>query len=218
MLAKQSNFRTAELAGTRRQRGVVLLVALVVLVAMTLAGIALVRSVYTTNLIAANMGYRQAATNYGDVGIETAVNWLESQSSGSTLYQNVSTEGYTAVQSDPDPVTHQSWDSYWSGLVSANQVKQLKDASGAPIKDIAGNSISYAIHRLCNGLGAPGSTSGATTVSCAQSPATSVASSGNGKGAGVLSLSYSGQIYYRITVQVNGPHNTTSYVQAVVAM
>jgi Tfp pilus assembly protein PilX len=216
MLVKQSHSLVAERIGA--QRGVVLLVALVVLVAMTLAGLALVRSVYTSNLIAANMAFRQAATNYADVGIETAVNWLESQSAGSALYQNVAAEGYTAVQSDPDPVTHQSWDSFWAGLVSANQVKQLKDASGDPATDSAGNSLSYVIQRLCNGTGAPGSTNGATAVSCAQAPPSSIATKGNGMGAGTIPLSYNGQVYYRITVQVRGPRNTTSYVQAVVAM
>jgi type IV pilus assembly protein PilX len=216
MLAKPSH--SLAIRRAKMQNGVVLLVALVVLVAMTLAGIALVRSVYTSSLIAANMAFRQAATNYADVGIESAVSWLESQASGSTLYQNVATEGYTAVQSDPDPDTHQSWDSFWAGLVAANQIKQIKDASGSLVTDDAGNSISYAIHRLCNGTGAPGSTNGATTVSCAQSPASSIASAGNSTGAGVIPLTYNGQVYYRITVQVSGPHNTTSYVQAIVAM
>lgn len=199
----------------RRQNGVVLLIALIVLVAMTLAGIALVRSVYTTNLIAANMAFRQAATNSADIGIETAVQWLESQSGGAVLHQNVPTEGYAAFQSDPDPVTHQSWNSFWSGLVSANQVLQIKDpTTGAPIRDVAGNTISYAIQRLCLTVGAPM----AAGVNCAQSPPSSVMNSGGSKGAGVIQLSLNSQVYYRITVQVNGPRNTVSYVQAVVAL
>jgi Tfp pilus assembly protein PilX len=40
------------------QQGVVLLMALIMLVALTLAGIALVRSVDTTNLIAGNLAFK----------------------------------------------------------------------------------------------------------------------------------------------------------------
>ena len=54
----------------RREQGVVLFIALIVLVAMSLAGIALMRSVDTGILIAGNLGFRQNATHVGDLGIE----------------------------------------------------------------------------------------------------------------------------------------------------
>lgn len=50
----------------RAQQGVVLFVALIILVAMTLAGIALMRSVDTNVLIAGNLAFRQGATMAGD--------------------------------------------------------------------------------------------------------------------------------------------------------
>src|SRR4051794_33864237 len=50
----------------RRQQGVVLLIALIVLVAMTLAGIGLVRSVDTGNMVAGNLAFKQGATLAGD--------------------------------------------------------------------------------------------------------------------------------------------------------
>ncbi|MCE3000272.1 MAG: hypothetical protein LW892_10630, partial [Betaproteobacteria bacterium] len=54
------------------ERGVVLFTALIVLVAMTLAGIALMRRVDSGTLIAANQAFRQAATHIADLGIEAA--------------------------------------------------------------------------------------------------------------------------------------------------
>ena len=45
------------------QRGIVMIVALVVLVAMTLAAIALTRTVYTSNIVAGNLAFQQAATH-----------------------------------------------------------------------------------------------------------------------------------------------------------
>ncbi|MBK7423656.1 MAG: hypothetical protein IPJ48_11460 [Propionivibrio sp.] len=45
-----------------RQGGVVLMIALIILVALTIGGIALVRSVSTTSIIAGNLAFQQAAT------------------------------------------------------------------------------------------------------------------------------------------------------------
>ncbi len=60
----------------RRQRGVVLLITLIVLVAMMLAGIGMVRSVDTGNIIAGNVAFRQATLQAGDAGMQTAFNML----------------------------------------------------------------------------------------------------------------------------------------------
>src|SRR5262249_39720144 len=87
--------------GRARERGVVLMVALIVLVAMTLAGIALMRSVDTTTLIAGNLAFQQSATNGGDIGTETAIAWLEANNSGTTLYSSYDAQGYQAKRQDP---------------------------------------------------------------------------------------------------------------------
>ena len=63
-------------AARRAQQGVILFIALIVLVAMSLAGIALMRSVDTNVLIAGNLAFRQANTALGDVGVEAARTWL----------------------------------------------------------------------------------------------------------------------------------------------
>src|SRR4051812_10143783 len=62
----------------KKQGGVVLFIALVVLVAMSLAGIAMVRSVDTGSLVAGNMAFKQGATLAGDAGTELAISWLTS--------------------------------------------------------------------------------------------------------------------------------------------
>src|SRR4051812_32753519 len=68
----------------RRQDGVVLFIALIVLVAMTLAGIAMIRSVDTALGIAGNMAFKQATLQGTDRGIKTAADWLGNNSSGAT--------------------------------------------------------------------------------------------------------------------------------------
>lgn len=104
--------RKRGLVARARQKGVVLMVALIVLVALTLAGIALMRSVDTSTIIAGNLAFQQAATNYGDTGIETAITWLQTNNSGSTLHNNIYAQGYAA--SRQDPVTGQTWDAFWT--------------------------------------------------------------------------------------------------------
>src|SRR6185436_14173310 len=70
------------LAPRNAQRGVVLFIALIVLVAMTLAGIGMMRSVDTNNLIAGNLAFMNAALSAGDAAIEVARNWVMSKTAG----------------------------------------------------------------------------------------------------------------------------------------
>lgn len=60
----------------QRQRGVVLLITLIILVAMMLAGIGMMRSIDTTTMIAGNVAFRQATLQAGDSGLTTAYNAL----------------------------------------------------------------------------------------------------------------------------------------------
>jgi Tfp pilus assembly protein PilX len=187
----------------------VLLVALIVLVAMTLAGIALMRSVFTGNRVAGNLAFQQAATQSADVGIETAIAWLENNSAGNRLFNNINigageTVGYYASRQEPG--TTQSWDDWWAAVpVPDNRVNSLA-------ADAAGNTVAYVIQRLCNNVGDPNA-----GIGCSTSP-TSSGTEGSSRGSGVVALQVPGQRYYRITVRVSGPRNTVSFVQAVISL
>lgn len=192
----------------QHQKGVVLFITLIVLVAMTLAGIALVRSVATTTLIAGNLSFQQSATMSGDTGIETAVSWLETNNTGTTLYQNNLPQGYVAAKQDP--AVGQSWDAFWANqLVPSGQIRTLA-------QDVAGNTVSYVIHRMCSPTIPQPFAPTSVGANCASSPAT-ISGSGS-KSAGIVQLQSSSQSYYRITSRIAGPRNTVSYVQAIVAM
>jgi type IV pilus assembly protein PilX len=190
-----------------RERGVVLMVALIVLVAMTLAGIALMRSVDTTTMIAGNLAFQQSATNSGDVGTETAVAWLQTNNS-SVLWLDAAAQGYKASRQDPG--TTQTWDSFWASvLVPAGQVVTLAQDG------TTGNTVSYTIQRLCNGTGDPASAA-TGAPDCAQSQVAG-SSAGGSKGASVIALAYNSTVYYRVTTRIAGPRNTVSYVQTIVS-
>ncbi|MFA7281445.1 MAG: hypothetical protein WC100_15275 [Sterolibacterium sp.] len=198
--------RVAQGAPRIRQRGVILMISMIVLVAMTLAGIALVRSVDTSNIIAGNLAFQQAAINAGDVGTETAVTWLQNNVAGTTLQQSIPAQGYVA--SRQDPAAGQSWDAFWTNtLVPAGQVVALtQDAN-------TGNTVSYTIQRMCAQVGDPA----VPLTDCAVLQ-TVGSSAGSSKGSGVIALQYNSQVYYRITSRIVGPRNTVAYVQTIVAL
>lgn len=186
----------------RRQSGVVLFITLIVLVAMTMAGIALVRSVNTTNMIAGNIAFQQGATHSADLGIETAVTWLETNNAGAALQADNLAMGYVA--SLQDPVVGQTWDNFWAN--------QLAGRIRALAQDASGNTPSYVIQRMCNTVGL----STAPATGCASSPAASTPTCS--KSTPPICLNVNSQVYYRITARVAGPRNTVSFVQAIVAM
>src|SRR5471032_278355 len=84
--------------GVRRQRGVVLLIALIVLVAMTLAGIGMMRSIDAGTLVAGNIGFREAAVATADTGVEAARTWLLANST--SLNTDNTTAGYYSTRQD----------------------------------------------------------------------------------------------------------------------
>lgn len=71
---KAARFNGHSMITPRSQRGVVLLIALIILVAMTLAGIGMMRSVDMGSVIAGNLAFRQSTLNASETGTSTAFN------------------------------------------------------------------------------------------------------------------------------------------------
>jgi hypothetical protein len=192
------------LAAPRRERGVILFIALIVLVAMSLAGVALMRSVDTNVLIAGNLAFRQAATAGGDWGIEHGRAWLS---------------GNVALLNDDQPAGVSFYWANWQqnlDLIGNQPSVADYDWGGANNlgTDAVGNQVQYVIHRLCNTAGSP------NNVQCVRS--TLMPGSGTGSGssqavqdAGGGTLPGTSSVFYRITVRITGPRNTVSFVQAV---
>ena len=174
------------------QRGVVLFIALIVLVAMTLAGIAMMRSVDTNNLIAGNLAFKNAASSAGDAAIEVARNWVMSKTAGQL---EVDQAGYFAN---------------WQPSFNPKTFDWLGNSTllGA---DSYGNTIYYVTHRMCNE-----SAKSIDATDCAKVSAVSVGSTKGGGSYGSSPLSGTSLVFYRITAMVQGPKFTVSYIQAFV--
>jgi type IV pilus assembly protein PilX len=200
--------------GHARQRGVVLFIALIVLVAMTLAGIAVMRSVGTNVLISGNMAFKQAATSVADYGVEVARTWIQTTSGPApagnpTLLQTDGTPGtatagyYSTWKYDPTAPTDlaKNFDPFQYNWANAMLVVPAPDPS---------TQVQYVIHRMCS---LPGSTDAVGQQCVTVSTSSTGGSTQNVLGGGQQPLTSTTQVYYRVTVKVTGPRNATSFIQ-----
>ncbi len=174
----------------RHQDGVVLLIALIVLVAMTLAGAAMVRQITSGVGIAGNIGFRQNALTASDLGIESARAALNTLSAGTP----------TALESDILP-------GYYASL-PATPIDFTKPATWAnattlPI-DSTGNTVSYVVHRMCSLPGARTLPNNQCVLQASKADITAP-----------TDYITSGQAFYRITARVQGVRGSTTYVQVM---
>lgn len=193
-------------AGT--QRGVVLFVALIALVVISLAAVALIRSVDTATIIAGNLAFKQAATTSSDSGVEVAHFWLtttDASNSAKDPTKDVThafniTSAAAGYYSNADPALNLTADSTWtSGSVA------LPD-------DGSGYAVRYLIQRMCRV-----SNQVLSDANCLLSDADIDTGSHrviNAPEAGGTKSSKSP--LYRITIRTVGPRNSFSYIQAFV--
>ena len=178
----------------RKQQGVVLFIALIVLVAMSLAGVALWRSIGTGVMIAGNIAIQRGAVTSSDVGIEAARTWLMNQTP--TVLNNTQTAGYVSNWDNLFDATTFPWDT--QGTLAAT--------------DAAGFSVRYVVHRLCSLANADHN---APNQQCLTVSVAGGSSSRGGGGYGVVPLTGTIYVYYRITARALGPRNTVSYTQSI---
>jgi Tfp pilus assembly protein PilX len=213
-----SHFSSRKIGNPRvtKQRGVVLFFALVALVAMSLAAVALIRSVDTSTIIAGNLAFKQSATSAGDGGIDAAMAWLantEANNVGINVLNDASHHfnitnlatrpGYHSNAGTLDLFDNTTWDD--------------DDNNNALVgTDAAGNTIRYVIERMCRNAN--------QTIQNAECLFSSAIQDNNGQniplpqevcsGAGCPVAGQTPQI--RITARAQGPRGAVSYVQAFV--
>jgi type IV pilus assembly protein PilX len=195
----------------KQQKGLVLFIALIALVAMSLAAAALIRSVDTSVLVAGNLAFKQSAVMSGDASIVPASNYVITHSL--TLGTIAETSGYypsttndTSAANYLDLRAAATWTNAKSKL--ATGVAGF-DANGT---DTSGNTVRYVIQRMCRTNVVP-----ATTADCLFGVSSVDGSSKQVcKNTGCGPTSSATSPMYRITSRVNGPKDTVSYIQAYV--
>ncbi len=189
----------------RAQSGVVLFIALIVMVALSIAGIALVRSVDTGLSVTANLGFRQASIPPSTWAVENAV---------AAMFEKNLIPDLDQVKLDQN---------YYPYRFEIKNSGKVEDEAGVPYdlqglkpdnypstfvaeNDAAGNTIRYVIERMCLDAGP------ATAANCDMSPPK------KSEATTAMELTKPELIrvpFYRLTVRVDGPNNTTTFAQAM---
>ena len=184
-----------------RERGIVLIIVLIGIVAMTLAGIALLRSSQTSSMIAGNFAFKQASLAATDTAVEAAFAQLD------TIVAGLADANYPsgcALGACAYYTTRQATD--LNGIPTA-----VGDWSTVPTSVVnTSYRTQYVIDRLCIGplpVSDP-------SVSCFVGQATGA---GGSRKVGDVNFASAPQVHYRVTVRVAGPRNTVSFAQAIVS-
>ena len=201
-----------------KQRGVVLFLTLVALLAMSLAAVALIRSVDTSTMIAGNLAFKQAATSSGDAGIEAGIIWLKAMDDANSdldafsdiahPFNTTNLGARPGYHSNVNPALDLTADATWTDPDFSMDI---------PV-DATGNTVRYTIHRMCrtadqtvtNAHCLFGSDPESTESAGVKLPSEICEPESPGcPPAGQSPL-------YRITARTDGPKNSVSYVQAFV--
>jgi len=193
--------------GPRSEAGVVLFVALIAMVILSLAGVALVRSVDSSTAVAGNLAFRQASVAPVNQAIEESVKMLFkaatiTDTTGNDLSQNY----YSSLQAGEKP-------NGVPAMLAGNYatMKAAYTAAGLPaptVDPVSKLEIRKVIERVCNADGA------ATIATCDLLPPKV---SPGGTDNEVKRIPLPPIPHFRVTVRVDLPGtNTTTYAQAFV--
>ena len=183
-----------------RQRGVVLIFTLIILLILTIGAVALMRSMNTSLFGAGNLAFRRDLANQGEQAVSTV---MAEFSTGGALVNSTTTQNNVLA------------DNYSATMLPTNQqgmpTALLSDSQWAATNftgpDLVGATgdviIRYAIDRLCNATGPSSSTT------CVQSTAVGPSKSSKDPG-GLPSPSAT---VYRLSVRITGARSTQVFLQ-----
>jgi len=197
MSATARRRRSRRVAGPTGQRGIVLFIALIVMVALTLAAVALVRSVDTTTTVVGNLGFREASISPTNRAVEEAVAALfETKTIADPTVNNVGQNYYALLQTGEDA----------KGIPLALQKVANYPSGARTIDDGNGNTIRWIIERMCTATGTPVAAT-CDMMAPKQSLGTTTTETNR--------VELQRVPFYRLTVRVDGPQNTVSFAQAM---
>jgi len=199
-----ASFPSRPAATRRAQSGVVLFIALIVMVAMSIAGIALVRSVDTGLSVIGNLGFRQASVPPSTWAVENAIHAMFEAK---------------AIDLDKKDLTN----NYFPFRYEIKYTGAKEDGTGVPFHlqgespsnypgtfqkttDGAGNTVRYVIERMCLDEGP------ATAANCDMSPPK------KSEATTAMELEKPELVrvpFYRVTIRIDGPNSTTTFAQAM---
>jgi type IV pilus assembly protein PilX len=192
-----------------RQRGVVLIFTLIILLILTIGAVALMRSMNSSLTSAGNLAFRRDLTNQGEqavANVMTAFKAGGALSTSAVTDSNVPANNYSATmlatnaQGVPNILLSQD-----STFNSTGFTSSANDVAGAP--DLPGGlssiSIRYVVDRMCTNTGAT------VANQCVQSSAAPLGGTANGS----QSVTPPSATVYRLSVRVSGARSTQVFLQ-----
>jgi type IV pilus assembly protein PilX len=203
-----------------RQRGVVMIVALVVLIALTIASVGLLRSVDSASTITGNLGLKKDLYRVSNLGLRRALFVLSGARAANGELQGTddTTRSYYATASslpvdargiplvlvNLTPPSQPGSSTNWPGELAVG----VATDTGTGVTTSGGYLFRYVAERLCPSTG---------VADDALNPCRKAAGAGAASGSGSFqpNIAGRGSVYIRLTLRVDGPKNSTSYFQAM---
>ena len=203
----------------KQQQGVVLVIALIALAAISLAGVALMRSVDTSNVVSGNIAFNEAATQVADIGAELAFTEIRTNSYCKRDANGILTDGLVPSNSSictPNPTSCETLGNcaayHYLKLAGINSATKLPNPNGGlnwsaatavslPGDTTASYNVKYVIERMCSTNAVP-----AVFLTCSAEPTYDTQNPPQPQ-PGL------GKLFYRVTVEAIGPRNTRALAQ-----
>ncbi len=196
-----------------KQQGIVLVIALISLLAISLAGVALMRTVDTGNVVSGNITFNEAALQMADSAAEHAYTDIQNNSPYSTnncqgtagcmAWFSPTLSSISSITKLPCALTGPGTADASGNCNTGTALVSWSTAQTMPAP-LADYTYQYVIERMCANIGQP-SFIKSGVANCRAEPIYDLKS-------GVLVPNY-GRLFYRVTVQVNGPRNTRGLAQ-----
>jgi type IV pilus assembly protein PilX len=189
-----------QFASAARQRGVVLIFSLIVLLILAIGAVALLRSVNSSLLSAGNLAFHRDLVNQGEQAVSSVMTEFKTNGlplgGATTASMQLANYSATVLPTNPQGVPTALLDNTAFGLI-------------ATAADIPGRTpdvtIRYVIDRLCAPL-----TVIASSPACVQSTGLPTGGTANRNTA----LAAPSATVYRISVRVDGPRGTQAFLQS----
>lgn len=212
----------------RAQAGIVLFFALLALAVMSIAAVALIRSVDTNALLSGNMVFRQSASATSSVALEGVTQSITQNISLVNSVRHFPGQGYYANCSrfdaqpnlsvcDGSQLTTMAWDDTNSRLVPDQVDGNAEIRNGI---DRQGNQIRYVIERMCNFNETEINAGNAAmdAARCLMASTTRCRPPINIPDPNQLPCANQGTSpLYRLTLRISGPKNTLTFMQSFIS-
>lgn len=179
----------------RGERGITLIVVLIVLAVFGVAVAAAARSASATGRIASNVAFKQAATQAAEFGLASAEQYVATRADAGLTDTSVANQYFALLQAS-----------------DANELPTTVDWANVASTAVGSFSVQWVIERMCTGLLNTVPTPDPQTLCL-----TLRSNEQNSERAGSPAYVGSPAVYYRITARVTGPRDTETFVQAAIS-